>query len=272
VQLQSLQQLFTIAGHRTDRYKDTFSMTIVEVHNEKLFDLVSGTPPAERDGGVISARLVTNAEVTTGAGGMSNNNTATQLDDDEQFMFEQRLTQDDLGVAIRKINHSGKAQLRYVKCVPLENATSQKSLRALTWGKKNAVAIPLVQFVSVRKGKTTERTMRNACPSNRLLSILTRDVRNGSLDIEAPTRLDRDKFASAFSRFLGVPLEEVVDNSVGGAGGEVVGGEFGLDSHGSLFWCFNRFAHETSFSLCSCLGPTDQHLLLVQPTCLHLPN
>ncbi|EED87967.1 kinesin motor protein-like protein, partial [Thalassiosira pseudonana CCMP1335] len=50
VQLQSLQQLFTIAGHRTDRYKDTFSMTIVEVHNEKLFDLVSGTPSAERDG------------------------------------------------------------------------------------------------------------------------------------------------------------------------------------------------------------------------------
>ena len=53
VQLQSLQQLFTIAGHRTDRYKDTFSMTIVEVHNEKLFDLVSGTPSAERDGEVI---------------------------------------------------------------------------------------------------------------------------------------------------------------------------------------------------------------------------
>jgi hypothetical protein len=29
-----------------------------------------------------------------------------------------------------------------------------------------------------------------------------------SLDIEAPTRLDRDKFASAFARFLGVPLIE----------------------------------------------------------------
>ncbi|KAL7550127.1 hypothetical protein ACHAWF_013370 [Thalassiosira exigua] len=50
VQLQAIQQLFIIASHRTDRYKDTFSMTVVEVHNEKLFDLVAGTPSAERDG------------------------------------------------------------------------------------------------------------------------------------------------------------------------------------------------------------------------------
>jgi hypothetical protein len=30
-----------------------------------------------------------------------------------------------------------------------------------------------------------------------------------TLDIEAPTKLDRDKFARAFSRFLNVPLVEV---------------------------------------------------------------
>lgn len=53
VQLQAIQQLFTIAGHRTDRYKDTFSLTMVEVHNEKLFDLVAGTPMAEKDGEVV---------------------------------------------------------------------------------------------------------------------------------------------------------------------------------------------------------------------------
>ena len=53
VQLQAIQQLFTIAGHRTDRYKDSFSMTMVEVHNEKLFDLVAGTPSGEQDGEVI---------------------------------------------------------------------------------------------------------------------------------------------------------------------------------------------------------------------------
>lgn len=53
VQLQAIQQLFAIAGHRTDRYKDAFSMTMVEVHNEKLIDLVAGTPAAERDGEVV---------------------------------------------------------------------------------------------------------------------------------------------------------------------------------------------------------------------------
>lgn len=53
VQMQSVQQLFTIAGHRTDRYKDSFTMTMVEVHNEKLSDLVAGTPSGERDGEVI---------------------------------------------------------------------------------------------------------------------------------------------------------------------------------------------------------------------------
>ena len=48
-----------------------------------------------------------------------------------------------------------------------------------------------------------------------------------SLDIEAPTRLDRDKFASAFARFLGVPLieeDEVEVERVGRNG--IGGGEF----------------------------------------------
>lgn len=42
-------------------------------------------------------------------------------------MFEQSLTQDELGVAIRKISHSGKAQLCYVKCVPLRPPSSSDS-------------------------------------------------------------------------------------------------------------------------------------------------
>ena len=53
VQLQALQQLFTIAGHRKGRYKDSFSVTMVEVHNEKLFDLVSGVSAAKTDGEIV---------------------------------------------------------------------------------------------------------------------------------------------------------------------------------------------------------------------------
>ena len=80
--------------------------------------------------------------------------------------------------------------------------------KALTWGNKKKVLIPLCKFTSVRKGKTTPRTRRNGCDPSRLLSIVTNDSAHGSLDIEAPTQLDRDKFAKAFSVFLNVPLED----------------------------------------------------------------
>lgn len=98
---------------------------------------------------------------------------------------------------------------------------TSKTHRALTWGKKNAVIVSLDKFTCVRKGKTTERTMRNSSPASRLLSIMTTVRGNESLDIEAPTMLDRDKFASAFARFLGVPLfeEDVWVGYNGGCGG-----------------------------------------------------
>jgi hypothetical protein len=85
-----------------------------------------------------------------------------------------------------------------------------KQTMALTWGNKKKVIIPLCNFVSVRKGKTTGRTMRNPCESSCLLSLVTNDKRHGhgSLDIEAPTKLDRDKFAKAFSIFLDIPLKD----------------------------------------------------------------
>lgn len=281
--------------------------------------------------------------VNTSSNAVSNHNIQQQhLDDEEQYMFEQRLTQDDLGVAIRKISHSGKAQLRYVKCIPLrppsssdfddgkvgppltlsgsnvssgptatvnrsnslkvppsdsvsvssksstgsrflermrssasgrllkglpphtssntssaniQGATStsllnhddsidKQSLRALSWGKKNAVTISLDQFTCVTKGKCTERTIRNSSPSSRLLSIMSNDVaaaagkidagtgeNRSCLDIEAPTKLDRDKFASAFAKFLGVPLieEKAIVSNQGGAVDES-GGRVGRTS------------------------------------------
>jgi len=52
IHFHAAQQLFTIAAHRSGRYQDTFSMTIVEVHNEKLTDLVAGTDIADECGNV----------------------------------------------------------------------------------------------------------------------------------------------------------------------------------------------------------------------------
>jgi len=178
---------------------------------------------------------------------------------EEQLLFEQRLCEDSLGVALRKINSNGKSQLRYVRCIACDEVTSvctenrfsfaktkfsrsrskgnhssfnstngkydqhqdnletqsmslianslQKRTRALTWGNKNKVRIHLSQFTTVRKGKTTNRTCKNASPASHLLSLITCNKDHPSLDIEAPTRLDRDKFARAFARFLDVPLE-----------------------------------------------------------------
>jgi hypothetical protein len=85
---------------------------------------------------------------------------------------------------------------------------SVDSIRVLAWGNKKKWKIPLSQFTAVHKGKTTDRTKKNSYPSSRLLSLMSTDPHLGSLDIEAPTRLDRDKFALAFSKFLRVPLVE----------------------------------------------------------------
>lgn len=50
IHLQSVRQLFTIAERRNERYQDSFSITIVEVHDERLCDLVAGTEMAESRG------------------------------------------------------------------------------------------------------------------------------------------------------------------------------------------------------------------------------
>lgn len=153
----------------------------------------------------------------------------------EQALFEQRLSDDVYGVAVRKIGHNGKSHLRYIKCIPLdemdENASAGKSVsslvrsftrrrqrcysddrdqllgkKALVWGKKRDSRVPVEKFVAVRTGKTTERTRKNPLHASRLLSLMVTDE-SAALDIEAPTRLDRDKFARAFARFLQVPLD-----------------------------------------------------------------
>ena len=96
----------------------------------------------------------------------------------------------------------------------MNSVEPEKAKRALVWGKKKDVQIRLDKLVIVRKGKTTDRARRNPSPSSRVLSILTKDPNHPSLDIEAPTRMDRDKFARAFARFLEIPLESEDSPSV----------------------------------------------------------
>lgn len=43
IHLMAAEQLFAVAEHRSDRYQDCFQISIVEVHDEKLRDLMAGT-------------------------------------------------------------------------------------------------------------------------------------------------------------------------------------------------------------------------------------
>jgi hypothetical protein len=52
LQLTSMRQLFAVSEHRSDRYEDSFSLTIVEVRDERLCDLVAGTQMGESRGQV----------------------------------------------------------------------------------------------------------------------------------------------------------------------------------------------------------------------------
>lgn len=53
IQLQAARQLFYVAEQRSERYRDVFTFSIVEVYNERLCDLVAGTPFSEKSGKVV---------------------------------------------------------------------------------------------------------------------------------------------------------------------------------------------------------------------------
>jgi hypothetical protein len=48
--LKTVHQLFSITEHRSERYQDVFTLDIVEVHNERLCDLLAGTEIGEARG------------------------------------------------------------------------------------------------------------------------------------------------------------------------------------------------------------------------------
>ena len=56
IQLRAMAQLFAIAEHRSERFTDVFTLTIVEVHNERLSDMLAGTNAGESRGEVVKAQ------------------------------------------------------------------------------------------------------------------------------------------------------------------------------------------------------------------------
>lgn len=56
IHFRSMQQLFSILEHRRDRYKDVVTMTLIEVHEERLIDLLARTEYGEAHGRVEGTR------------------------------------------------------------------------------------------------------------------------------------------------------------------------------------------------------------------------
>ena len=53
IHLLAMQQIFTVSNRRHDRFQDSFTMTMVEIHDEKLTDLMAETDIAISNGHII---------------------------------------------------------------------------------------------------------------------------------------------------------------------------------------------------------------------------
>jgi kinesin family protein C2/C3 len=56
IHLRSMKQLFSLLEHRRDRFLDTVTLNLVEVHDERLIDLLAGTDFGESHGRVEGCR------------------------------------------------------------------------------------------------------------------------------------------------------------------------------------------------------------------------
>lgn len=106
----------------------------------------------------------------------------------------------DTGIQI--IAHGSKGRPKKVRLVLTENAIEWRteSKRKNKVGKMHQVPLTHIMYVDVGKATTALRRVENsAIPENLCLSLLTKD---GSLDLEANTAMERDALVNCFSLVL----------------------------------------------------------------------
>lgn len=106
----------------------------------------------------------------------------------------------DSGIQI--IAHGSKGKPKQVRLVLTENAIEWRteSKRKNKVGKMHQVPLTHIMYVDVGKATTALRRMENAAiPENVCLSLLTKD---GSLDLEASSPMERDALVNCFSLVL----------------------------------------------------------------------
>lgn len=106
----------------------------------------------------------------------------------------------DTGIEI--IAHGSRGKPKKVRLVLTENAIEWRteSKRKNKVGKMHQVPLTHIMYVDVGKATTALRRVENAAvPENVCLSLLTRD---GSLDLEASSAMERDALVNCFSLVL----------------------------------------------------------------------
>ena len=138
-------------------------------------------------------------------GGHMNNNTpfsagAASTFNDEIAISTTMQQLRDTGIQI--IAHGSKGKPKKVRLILTENAIEWRteSKKKNKIGKMHQVPLTHIMYVDVGKATTALRRVENAAiPENLCLSLLTKD---GSLDLEASSGLERDALVNCFSLVL----------------------------------------------------------------------
>jgi kinesin family protein C2/C3 len=79
IHLRAAQQFFSVLKHRSERYEDVVTLNIVEVHNERLCDLLVGTETGEAKGLVEGARSSNRKRIDSHEGSFASQPTKLEI-------------------------------------------------------------------------------------------------------------------------------------------------------------------------------------------------
>jgi len=182
------------AGPRIQQPNQNQNYRPQSLPEEEVVDFSSPQPTSNHRMNTISS-----------SGGHMNNNTpfsagAASTFNDEIAISTTMQQLRDTGIQI--IAHGSKGKPKKVRLILNENAIEWRteSKRKNKVGKMHQVPLTHIMYVDVGKATTALRRVENAAiPENLCLSLLTKD---GSLDLEASSSLERDALVNCFSLVL----------------------------------------------------------------------
>jgi len=123
VHLQAVNQLFTIADKRTLRYQDSFSMTILEVHGDRLADLVAGTKTATAVGEMQGGDIPNNNKKSRRRGRNRDSESGNQNSPKEEKSVGSKMNKLEI-----RTNYDGDTVVQGLLSIPVKNIEDVKRL------------------------------------------------------------------------------------------------------------------------------------------------